>query len=217
MVETMEGEIDVVEAGHAVSAFPVVRMIAERKIRLVLAGFAFLGIGGGLAGVLWAIHLLKAPQTVFVLDAAGNITTGPLERVGSSSPLFTAIATQATLQFFARGPGGLDNEEWARRLFTRECFERLLDEVRAEQPELEAKDLRYRPEIRDYDFSIPDDRGRHLVRVGGFFTASGSVDGLTLHDKRDFRLTLALIPNPDFSERGMYPFVVSAFKKVVEP
>ncbi|MDX2185654.1 MAG: hypothetical protein SFV32_01880 [Opitutaceae bacterium] len=197
--------------------YPVIRLVAERKVRLVLASFAFFGVAGGLAGVLCAIHMLKAPQTVFVLDAAGNITTGPLERVGPASPLFTAIATQATLQFFSRGPGGLDNEEWAQRLFTPECFDRVLQDVRDELPELEAKDLRYRPEIRDYDFSIPDDHGRHILRVGGFYTVSGSVDGLALHDKRDFRLTLALIPNPDFAGRGMYPFVVSAFKKVVEP
>ncbi len=197
--------------------YPTLRLIAERKVRAILVGVALFGLGGGLAGVLVAIDRLQVKQTVFVLDAAGNITTGPLERVGPGSPLFTAIATQATLQFFSRGPGGLDNPELVQSLFTQECFSRVLEDVAAEAVEMEAKDLRYRPEIREYDLSIPDDHGRRILRVHGFYTISGVVDGLSLKDKRDFRLTLALIPNPNYGARGMYPFVVSAFRKVLAP
>ena len=100
-------------------------------------------------------------------------------------------------------------------MFSRACFDKLLEDVKAEQAAMDAKDLRYKPEIREYDLSIPDDNGRRIIRVAGFYTVSGAVDGLALVNKCDFKLTLALIPNPDFISRGMYPFVVSAFKKVV--
>lgn len=195
--------------------YPLKRLIAERQFKIVLVAIAFLGLLGGLGGVLLAIKLLRAPQQVFVLDAAGNITTGPLETLRKDSALFTAIAGQATLQFFSRGPGGLDNPELAQRLFTEPCYLKLVDDVRGAQSEMEAKDLRYKPEIREYDLSIPDDNGRRIIRVSGFITISGAVDGLALADKREFKLTLALVPNPDFAGRGMYPFVVSAFRKVV--
>lgn len=215
MVETMEGEETGLE-GDVLPLAPLVRSAEERKVRAVLIAFAFFGICGGFGGVLLAIKMLKTPEKVFVLDAAGNITAGPLETLTRGSPLYTAIASQATLQFFSRGPGGLDNPELAQCLFTEPCYQKVLEDVQAEAKELETKDLRYRPEIRDFDLSVPDDHGRRILRVGGFYTVSGSVDGLALSDKREFRLTLALIPNPNFAARGMYPFVVSAFKKVVE-
>src|SRR5438445_1233757 len=159
--------------------------------------------------------MLREPQMVDVLDAAGNYSIGPLESIKKESPMFTNIAGQATLLFFSRGPGGLDNPELAQRIFSRACFEKLLDDVKSEKSDMEAKDLRYKPEIREYDLSIPDDNGRRIIRVTGFYSVSGAVDGLALVDKREFKLTLAMIPNPDFISRGMYPFVVSAFKKVV--
>jgi hypothetical protein len=194
---------------------PLKRLIAERQFKILLVLFAFLGVASGLAGILIAIKMLRAPQLVYVLDAAGNYSIGPLESIKKESPMFTNIAGQATLLFFARGPGGLDNQELAQRIFSRACFEKVLEDVKAERPDMEAKDLRYKPEIREYDLSIPDDNGRRIVRVAGFYTVCGAVDGLALVDKREFKLTLALIPNPDFISRGMYPFVVSAFKKVV--
>lgn len=195
--------------------YPLKRLVAERQLKILLIVFAFSGLAMGLVGVLAAIKMLRAPQMVYVLDAAGNYSIGPLENIGKSSPLFTDIASQATLLFFSRGPGGLDNPELAQRIFSRACFEKLLDDVKSEQPAMEAKDLRSKPEIREYDLSIPDDNGRRIIRVSGFYTLSGAVDGLALINKYDFKLTLAIIPNPDFVSRGMYPFVVSAFKKVV--
>jgi hypothetical protein len=194
---------------------PLKRLIAERQFKILLVAFAFLGLGAGLAGILVAIKMLREPQMVYVLDAAGNYSIGPLENLNKESPVFTNLAGQATLLFFSRGPGGLDNPELAQRLFSRACFEKLLEDVKAEQPALDAKDLRYKPEVREYDLTIPDDNGRRIIRVTGFYTVSGAVDGLALVGKCDFKLTLALIPNPDFISRGMYPYVVSAFKKVV--
>ena len=45
-------------------------------------------------------HLLKHDSVHGLFP--GNITTGPLEKLSSGSPLFTVIATQATLQFCAK-------------------------------------------------------------------------------------------------------------------
>ena len=193
---------------------PLKRLIAERQYKILLVAFAFLGIGGGVAGILIAIKMLRAPQLVYVLDAAGNYSVGPLENIRKESAMFTNIAGQATLLFLSRGPGGLDNPDFAQRVFSRLCYEKVLEDVKAEHADMVAKDLRYKPEIREYDLSIPDDNGRRIIRVNGFYTVFGAVDGLALVDKREFKLTLALIPNPDFISRGMYPFVVSAFKKV---
>lgn len=197
------------------TTYPVWRFVAERQFKMYLVGFAFLALVIGIVGVLIAIGLLQKPQKVFVLDAAGNYIVGPLEDLRKSSPLITTVAAQATLQFFSRGPGGLDNPELAQRLFAPEAFARLLEDVKSEQRDMEAKDLRFKPEIRGFDLSIPDDSGRFLLRVSGFYTISGSVDGMALTDKRDFTLTLAIIPNPDYAARGMYPFIVSAYKKVL--
>lgn len=151
--------------------------------------------------------ILPDPTTLLVSREKGFM---------EAKTLHVAQAELAVQTMFNRNPGGLDSEARARRLFDTPSFNKLMETVKAQDPEFEAKGLSQKIEISGVKILKLQERALR-VAVYGQLIRTGHFEGSPYSEALAVKVDLVFSHNPSLLENGMYPTIVRSFDIHTEP
>jgi len=190
---------------------PISHFMAEHQQKKIAFAFGISCLVFTILAQVMTIKNMHREEKVFVIDGSDTLHIGPLEIISQKSPIFTTIALVATQVVFQRSPVGLDLSELMPHLFKEEAMKKLRVDVSEKLGELKAKNLHQKPEISQIK-SLAEKDGTRILQVTGNLIGSGVFEGIPLLEAHKFKVTFAINPNKNLSEKKLYPFVIADFK-----
>ena len=201
------------EAHNPKTQYPTQPGYAAMNDRRRADFWRLLAITVSLAALLlsWLIiRAARAEEHVYVLDAAGNVLSGPSERLSESKGFFNLSALYCTNVALQRSPEGFDLYELLHLYFSPKAVDKLEEHWRQRREDMQGRQLQQKPlvdTIRD-----PVRAGSlRIVEVRGRLVSAGAYAGHGFTDEIPFTLVLSFKRNPDLGKAGAYPWICDQF------
>lgn len=210
---------DMPPSGLPMSAVPARQLMdVQQRFRLLVA--ALVAVAAiGLVSVVMVVRLMARPQTVFVVDAAGVIHSGPAGKLDSADGLFrhimvlasqTILTRTASVPFDGQGTVNLDMPEYVDLMFQDGARQKLLTDVLQGQGEFVAKQLSQKPIVNTLRV-LQEKGGERVIAALGRVERTGTFQARVFRENIPFSLVVALVPNPRMDTAGAFPFVIRDF------
>lgn len=152
----------------------------------------------------------RSTEQIFVMDAAGNITAGPLDSLSRSKGYFNMTSIVGANVMLQRSPSGLDLYDMVKLYCSSRAAEKLADNVKKYEEDIKKRNLQEKPIIDVISEPIEAGHSR-LVEVKGRVVIAGAYSGKSFYDEKEFTLTLTYGRNPDLGKAGAYPWIIEDF------
>jgi len=160
---------------------------------------------------LTLVQGLKGQPKVFIVGTDQTMVFGKLEDLDPNSVVLRRIAQMAAEIALTRNPKGLQKGEYVEVLFAENARKQLDNDVKAQIPELSARNIHQHVEVRSARFHSTSKGVRAFV-VHGQVILTGSLNRIPFTESRNFTMAVGLIDNTNLVTSGMWPFVVSSFR-----
>ncbi len=210
------------EQPPAQTSFPpgAVLLNEERQQKHVAYGVAIAALVLSLMAVVTMAHIQGREVRAMVLDRGSTIHIGPLEKVTGQSEVYRDLGLWATQVALQRSSVGFNLVEYVPMFFRPGSVDKLNADLKAQLPDLQARNLRQYPEIASYRFLQEGEVNGVRVcflRVDGNIIRTGYYQGMPIAESVPFRLVIAAAPNPVLTARDKYPYAVEDYRLDLNP
>ena len=153
-----------------------------------------------------SIRELRAEERILVLDAAGNVLSGPVEGLAESKGFFTLTTLYCANTALQRSSEGFDLYELLHLYFSPRAVEKLESHWQAQKEDARARNLQQKP-IVDLVGEPVKAGSLRVVEARGRIIRAGAYAGRSFYEEVPFTLVLSFKRNPELGKAGAYPWL----------